>query len=389
MHVLHLPISLPRRNSPTSGIYIKRLAEAQRNAAQFERSNLMGLEIRPFFKNLRRILRRKEPAWLLSNDADHTLTKNVHTLRRYNKRHNDGAIKYAHEMLKFFETYVDRWGTPDIIHAHSGRGAGLAAAFVRITHGVPFVVTEHNPSFINDELDRDINQLRFVYNETERLFVVSKGMTEGVRNVGEYHTTVFPHVLAEPFVEEVPRDPPERPYFLSVGRLSENRNQQLAIKALQQCREKFDRDCELRIAGTGKKEGELRSLVADLDLNHAVEFLGHVPHEELRHHYTNATATLTCSHYETFSVPVIESLGCGCPVISTPVSGPESIAETVSYGVSLRERNSVDFAEEMNERLMTDLDRERIRSLAMDHYSPEVIAEFSFEQYQECLADKQ
>lgn len=341
----------------------------------------MGIEVRSLPKNLKRILRRKEAKWLLSDESEHILTKNVHTIRKYNKRHQQGAIKYAHEMLKLFDDYIDEREKPDLIHAHSGRGAGLAAAFIKIAYGIPFVVTEHNPAFINDELDRDIDQLRFVYNETERLFVVSKGMAEGIQKVGKYPTTVFPHVLAQPFAEEVPRNPPEQSYFLSVGRLSENRNQQLAIRALRQCREEFKQDCSLRLAGTGKKEDELRSLVSDLNLDDAVNFLGHVPHEELRHHYTNATATLICSYYETFSLPVIESLGCGCPVISTPVSGPESIAETVGCGVHLCEFEPAAFAEQMAALLADESDRRYLRNRTMDNYSPETVAQFSFEQY--------
>lgn len=387
MHILHIPVSLPRWNSPTSGIYVKRLAEAQRKCGKFDRVGLMGIQIQSIFKTAYQLVKRRMPSLLKPADFDWELLKNVHTLKRYNRRYRDGALKYAYEISKLFKKYESRWGTPDLIHANSGRGAGLASAFIKITHGIPFVVQEHHPDFIEGDFSDGVDQLRFVYNEAEQILTVSEGMNTGVEQVGEYPTTVLPNVVAKTFFEgPISGNSPEPPYFLSVGRLDGNRNQKLALDALNMCRNEYNIDCALRIAGTGKKEEELRSHVSRLDLNNSVFFLGHVPQSELKRQYANAAATLICSHRETFSLPVVESLACGTPVIATPTTGPQSINNTIGYGIYLKKPDADDFAKQMKKCLSNPrFDQNRIRQAALDNYSPGSISNYSFEIYKKCM----
>jgi glycosyltransferase involved in cell wall biosynthesis len=66
--------------------------------------------------------------------------------------------------------------------------------------------------------------------------------------------------------------------------------------------------------------GELHETAKQNGLEKRVHFLGGVPLEQLVSLYRRADLTIFTSHQETFGIGVVESLGCG-----TPVVGPEWI----------------------------------------------------------------
>lgn len=389
MHVLHISISLPRWNSPTSGIYNIRLADCQASHSGFDQANVFGISLRRIQAILYRLMTLKKPALLKSQSSDNVITKHKLKLRKYDKRHGRGSIEYAKCVTDYFDQYIDENGRPDLIHAHSGRGAGLAAAFIKMVYGIPYVVTEHHPAFLGEQtgydISSDIGQLRFVYNESSDIFIQSDGMTKGINKVGEFDTTIFPHVIADPFVKTVSTEYENQTYILSVGRLNKNRNQQLAIKALARYHDTFNKDCLLRIVGTGKSQAKYKKEAVKLGVGKSVEFLGYLDQNDLQKQYSSAQATVVCSNFETFCLPIIESLACGTPVISTRTSGPMSIANRVDQGIVFSEYDPTDMARRFDEMITTDFDPVNLHNAVMDQYSPEVVAEFSLEKYRDAI----
>lgn len=84
-----------------------------------------------------------------------------------------------------------------------------------------------------------------------------------------------------------------------------------------------------------------------------------VSREKLRQLYQGATALLTASFYESFNLPVIEALACGCPVIGLQSA---IIPELSSYVYTAR--NFEEFLEKMKKIAKTPkktIDRKRLR----------------------------
>ncbi len=119
---------------------------------------------------------------------------------------------------------------------------------------------------------------------------------------------------------------PER-YFLYAGRLARPKG----ILTLLEATRRLDPTVELRIAGAGEMEAELRQFVADHGLTN-VHFLGHLDTAELRRAMQRALATVQPSEwYENYSMTVIESLACGTAVIGAAIGGiPEQIHDGVN-----------------------------------------------------------
>jgi len=106
-------------------------------------------------------------------------------------------------------------------------------------------------------------------------------------------------------------------YYLFMGRVDPKKGCDILLHSIYLLGDKFKSN--LVFAGdynnsTGK---ELKRLVAKLDLQEKVFFLGHVVDDIKGGVLINSKAMLLCSHDENFGISLVESLGCGKPVLTT------------------------------------------------------------------------
>jgi glycosyltransferase involved in cell wall biosynthesis len=87
-------------------------------------------------------------------------------------------------------------------------------------------------------------------------------------------------------------------------------------------------DRQLAIVGPGRDEkylGRLRSLAAELGISANTVFVGGVPLEETVRFYQAADVFVYPSLNETFGLPILEAMACGCPVVTSDTSAmPET-----------------------------------------------------------------
>ena len=113
---------------------------------------------------------------------------------------------------------------------------------------------------------------------------------------------------------------PDKPYYLTGGRLARAKRYDIAIEACNQLKvplKVFGRD----FAGF---ESELRKISGP-----TVEFLGEVTQEEKAKLFSGASAYLFCSDNEDFGMVSVEAQSYGCPVVGYKSGG---IIETVIDG---------------------------------------------------------
>jgi glycosyltransferase involved in cell wall biosynthesis len=110
-------------------------------------------------------------------------------------------------------------------------------------------------------------------------------------------------------------------FFLYVGSLEPRKNLASAIRAMDQ----FRGEEKLVVVGAG---GWMNSDLHELIEKHRdkVFFLGYVPQSDLAPLYSAAKATVYPSLYEGFGLPVVESMACGTPVLTSDNSSLAEIA---------------------------------------------------------------
>jgi hypothetical protein len=123
-------------------------------------------------------------------------------------------------------------------------------------------------------------------------------------------------------------------HLLVVGRLSVNKGQDVAIRAVAML---VARGCDVVLdlvggvfPGYEQHERELVGLVEELGLRERVRFLGY--RDELRSSYAEADIVLVPSRMESFGLVAVEAMASGRPVIASAVGGLAEIVRAGSTG---------------------------------------------------------
>ena len=133
-------------------------------------------------------------------------------------------------------------------------------------------------------------------------------------DVGEARAIVKSHGVTKPFV-------------LFVSSLWPYKNCDGLLRAWALARAELG-DRQLAIVGAGRDEkylASLKSLAAELGIAGDVVFVGGVPLEQTIYFYRAADVFVYPSLNETFGLPILEAMACGCPVVTSDTSAmPET-----------------------------------------------------------------
>lgn len=122
---------------------------------------------------------------------------------------------------------------------------------------------------------------------------------------------------------------PER-YIIAVGTVEERKNQVAAVRALALLPE----DVCLVVVGRprGHYPQQVRRVAKELGVVHRVIFLQNAAFSDFPALYRGAVASVYMSVFEGFGIPVLESLCCDCPVVTSNVSSmPEAGGDAALY----------------------------------------------------------
>jgi glycosyltransferase involved in cell wall biosynthesis len=118
-----------------------------------------------------------------------------------------------------------------------------------------------------------------------------------------------------------------KPFVLFVSSLWPYKNCDGLLRAWALARSDLG-DRQLAVVGAGRDEryvASLHSLAADLGIASDVVFVGGVPLEETVCFYQAADLFVYPSLNETFGLPILEAMACGCPVVTSDTSAmPET-----------------------------------------------------------------
>src|SRR5215475_2248786 len=119
-----------------------------------------------------------------------------------------------------------------------------------------------------------------------------------------------------------------RPFVLFVSSLWPYKNCEGLLRAWALARRQLG-NRQLAIVGPPRDEkyaAALHSLAAELGISQDVIFVGGVPLEETSYFYQAADVLVYPSFNETFGLPILEAMACGCPVVTSNTSSMPEIA---------------------------------------------------------------
>lgn len=267
------------------------------------------------------------------------------------------------------QKYVDRCGTPDVVHAHNALSGGTVALEVHRRLGVPFIVTEHSTAWSRGVVTPELVAVaRSVFDAASERITVSPYLGDILRGHGVLSRSIsIPNVVDSLFLEHpLGRSSglqSDKVCFLNVGNLVEHKGQRDLIEAFALLCRASALDCRLRFLGDGPLRGALAAYATQHNLGQRVEFLGQLGRESVAEEMARSSCVVISSWQETFGVVAIEAMAMGVPVITTACGGPEFVVSEKTGDVVAR-RDPAELAQAMG-RMLSDRGRFDAASLRL------------------------
>ncbi|MFZ0665357.1 MAG: glycosyltransferase family 4 protein [Acidimicrobiales bacterium] len=226
-----------------------------------------------------------------------------------------------------------RMGKFDIIHDNQCLGSGLLGM---LDDGWPLLVTLHHPITVDRQLAlshaetrrKNLSQRRWfgflrmqirVAQQMPNVVTVSESSQADIAvhmGVHESRMTVVPVGVDH----KIFRPRPDRPRI--PGRIMVTSSSDVPMKGLVPLLEavakiRTEREIELLVIGQPREGGRVAKTIARLGLENTVTCASGMSDDELAIHYAEAEVAVVPSLYEGFSLPAIEAMACGVPLVAT------------------------------------------------------------------------
>lgn len=391
MHVLFIPSWYPQKEDPLLGIFFQEQGQALMRLGP--QVGVIYPEVRPL-KNLSLSLLLKNRFQQSKEELQGIRTARLHGWNLFPKIGKLQMMAWVRYAETVFESYISRWGKPDIMHAHSFLWGGIAASSLSARWGIPFIVTEHRNHFVDRiALEGDIKKcwtyphMRKAFLAASKVVGVSSPLTHVLQEYLEEPSrliTIPNSVDTDFFGPEEKRAKKTHFQLISVAQLEERKNLPMLLRSFHRFINE-ERDACLVILGEGPEREKLTRLATELGIQDKLLLPGKVSRKEVRRHLLNSSAFLFTSDSESFGVALIEAMAAGLPVLSTCCGGPEDIV-TPETGILVPKRDDQSFYEGLLRLISGKWDPQKIHQYAKDRFHSASVASRYLSLYREVLA---
>ena len=317
MHILMLPSWYPEQPDAFQGSFFREQAEALARAG--DRVGVLAIRGFPVYQARTFIAR---PRGLRESVESGVAVVRGDALLPVPRMHGLNTRALERVWRRAFGRYVGAHGRPDVLHAHAMFPAGVVAARIARSTGIPLVVTEHRPSFADRARSgADGRMAHASAGIASRLVAVSPGFAAALNAAyARSDWAAEDGLLAPGFERAVARIPPDAPVvFGHVSHLDPGKRVDMLISAFASA---FGDDpgVRLRIVGGSEQLPALRSLADSLGLAN-VDFVGPVARDRIAEEFARMHVFVLPSDAESFGTVFWEALALGVPLISTATWG--------------------------------------------------------------------
>jgi glycosyltransferase involved in cell wall biosynthesis len=126
--------------------------------------------------------------------------------------------------------------------------------------------------------------------------------------------------------------------FISVSRLSNEKNIDFMIDAIDALRQRTDRPFRFLMIGKGHQHDRLQQRIDELDLGQHFTLVGSVPPEDMATWYHLGDVFLFASKSETQGMVILEAMAAGLPVVAVRSSGIDDVVRQDHNGFKTPEK---------------------------------------------------
>ncbi|MDP2238438.1 MAG: glycosyltransferase [Bacteroidales bacterium] len=388
LHILFLPRWYPNKYDPMLGLFVRRHAEA---AAILNKVSVVFAF--PAKEKMSKIFS--------TAIADEGNLFTVNVLYKKSLKTNPLAklinlIRFFHALHLGMNKVKEARGKTDLIHVHILTRLSLVAWWMKIIHGIPYLITEHWSRYLPTR-----NEFGGILRKSlSRLAVKNAGMvtavTENLALAMQNHGLRNDHYVILPNVVDMDLFLPKKHAFAEKIRLIhiscfEDRSKNISgllrvLKKLSEIRP----DTECVLIGEGMDQKMLKDYAKSLGLAEPfLQFTGLLEGKKLAETLGSGDFLLLFSNYENMPVVILEAFACGLPVIATEVGGiPEMVKPENGMLVKAADEDTMLQAIlEMAEK-HKDYNHLKIRQSVEDQYSKKAVGELLTTWYQKVLISR-
>lgn len=260
-------------------------------------------------------------------------TEGIEVFRHYHrdipKTVSLNTKSWIRQVRKMFDKYVKQYGTPDIIHAHCCKNAGIAATLIGKTTGCPVFITEHlSKRLYEKDFGAEWTKHRWMkdliiraYKDAACVIPVAEELVEDIAPFfrKDYRYVPVSNVIDVDFYSYKDRMPTDnRPFrFCCLGNANGTGLLGKGYDILSQTFKKME-DCELHIAGRDTQSAEMQQL---FPVN--TTLYGEIDKSQVRQLLYDCDALVLPSRSEAQPLVLMEAMSTGIPVVSTEIT-PQS-----------------------------------------------------------------
>ncbi|MDZ7803170.1 glycosyltransferase [Thiohalophilus sp.] len=285
---------------------------------------------------------------------------------------------------------------PDIMHLHHPFWLGSLGLFIARRMKIPAIYTYHTrlehyahfvplPGMLFRNLISHALVKRFA-NKCDGVIVPTYSTEEYLRMIG-VKTPIFVQptgIEFERFQEVSQKDVEQlrinlglenERVFISVSRLSNEKNIDFMIEAIDALRRETDIPFRLLMIGDGHQKDRLQKKIDQLGLKQQFTLVGPVPPEDMAIWYRLGDAFLFASISETQGMVILEAMAAGLPVVTVRSSGIDDVVRDGFNGFKTPEKQEL-WRAQVKKLLEDDELRDKLAKQALGF-----AADFSVEQF--------
>lgn len=319
MHILELPSFFP----PYGGLFCVDQAKAlarQGNTVRIAACINLSAKLSP-----RLYLSAPLRTYTASVDGIEVVRKDLRGIPFFAK---PCAMHWVKAAQKLVDNYVDKYGKPDIIHAHCCKWAGYVAMKAAGKYGVPYVITEHLPL---DILSREfgpkgkhawqVSLLREAYEKADMVVPVSEEWVDYTADLfgRDYRWRFVSNTIdVDFFAYKERKELKNRKFTLCcVADFIPRKGYDVLLPAVRLFVDRYGVDAELAIVGNDTDSAEMKNMVEKYGLENNTILCGRQNKEGVRKLLYDSDCLVLATRSEVQPLVLLEAMSTGIPVVST------------------------------------------------------------------------